>query len=455
MNIAVFTDTYFPDINGVASSISAMIEGLRQKGHKVFVFCISEPSRKITMVSSNPPVFRVPSIPVFFAKPYRAVLPELLPLIEMCKKYKIDIVHSHTEFSMGLMGGMVANCLGLPQIHTYHTMWEDYTHHISKGHTFPDRQFKSLARKYSKYFCSHADALIVPTAKVYNYLTSKGVDVLTFQIPSGIDLKDFRRDLEDPSETLAIREKFGLFPDDKVLLSIGRIAFEKSLDLIIRAMPGILTKVPNARLVMIGDGPELKNLRDLVNELGLGSSVILPGPVAFADVHKYYHIGDVFISCSTTETQGLTYYEAMAAGLPVIARYDESLESIIVDGRNGRIFHDPAELPELVSEVLSDFSRDQYLQMSANACESVDPFDIGTFADRIEDAYLKTIEHHAKVHNLRDHNIFRHIGYKLRSGTNTAVTATDRGIRKIFKPLIKQRRNRSRRRRLLKAMKSK
>ena len=75
MNIAVFTDTYFPDINGVASSISAMIEGLRQKGHKVFVFCISEPSRKITMVSSNPPVFRVPSIPVFFAKPYRAVLP--------------------------------------------------------------------------------------------------------------------------------------------------------------------------------------------------------------------------------------------------------------------------------------------------------------------------------------------------------------------------------------------
>ena len=438
MNIALFTDTYFPDINGVASSIYTMANGLIAKGHRVYIFSISAPSKKIKLVEDNPPVFRVPSLPVLFVKPYRTVRPVFLTLVEMCKKYKIDIVHTHSEFSMGIMGGMIADTLGVPHIHTYHTMLEDYTHYVGNGKFVTPK----MARKYSEIFCEGRDALIVPTEKVLNAVKSYGVDVSTvktFIIPSGINLKPFKPSNYDNDSINQIRENFGIKPTDKVLLSIGRIAKEKSLDIVITHFPEILKKIPDALLVIIGRGPATEELKELANNCGVSDRVFFPGSVPYSEVGKYYQIGDVFISCSTSETQGLTYYEALAAALPVIAIYDECISDVLTDGVNSRLFRDPNDLPNAVFDVLSDSSK--MSQMSRAASDSVANFDAEIFADRIEEAYIETINIHKIHHITRDANPARHIIYKMRAGMNKTMTLYFNGTKKVFKPFIRKTRN--------------
>ena len=134
MNIAIITDTYFPDINGVTSSIYTLALALRKRGHRVYIFAISnKTSTVIRRVSKNPPVFSIPSIPMLLVRPYRTTVPYSFRLVQILKRLKIDIIHTQTEFSMGLMGLSSSMTLHLPIVHTYHTMLEDYTHYILGG----------------------------------------------------------------------------------------------------------------------------------------------------------------------------------------------------------------------------------------------------------------------------------------------------------------------------------
>lgn len=436
MNIAIFTDNYFPNINGVSSSIYTLANGLMAKGHKVYIFSISEPSKQIKLVETNPLVFRVPSVALTFIKPYRAVKPVLFGVIELCRKLKIDIIHSQTEFSMGVMGHQVAKALGIAQIHTYHTMWEDYTHYITHGVKLVDLPAKSMARKLSEIFCESANSLIVPTEKVNRSVISYGVDMTTYIIPSGINLKPFNPSSIDMNRVADIKTDWGIKPQDRVLLSIGRVAAEKSLDLIIKSMPDILKLNPNIMLLIIGDGPALSELKALASELNLGDRVKFPGSVPYSEVATYYQLGDAFISCSTSETQGLTYYEALAAGLPVIARYDECIADILNDGVNSRVFNDITKLPEIASELLSN--RDEYQKLVTNAISSVKDFDADVFADKVELAYIETINRYNKRHAERDATAIHHVKYKVVNNIQNTWTVAYRGTNKIVKPLVRK-----------------
>lgn len=438
MNIAIFTDTYFPDINGVASSIYTMTNGLRAKGHRVFIFSISEPSKQIKLISLNPPVYRIPSLPIAGLKPYRAVLPHYTRLIELIKKLEIDIIHTHTEFSMGLMGSVVAFAIGAPHIHTYHTMLEDYTHYIAGGKL----KLEGFARKYSGVYCDAMDALIVPTEKVKNAVLSYGAeDVPIHVIPSGINLKPFAPENYSRQEIDAIKLAFGIKFTDKVLLSIGRVAHEKSLDVAIKALPNALAKNPNIKLVIIGNGPALEDLMALARELKVYDNVIFAGAVPFAEVGKYYQVGDAFISCSTSETQGLTYYEALAAGLPVLARYDDCILETLFDGVNAMLFEKEEELPSKMLKILEDDMRDT---LSANARASVKEFDAELFADRIEAAYIATYNAHLVSKIDRDQNPAVKLAHKTRDKINTTMTKTITGTDKMIVPVVRKSKNISR-----------
>ena len=376
MNIAFFTDTYMPDINGVASSVYTLAEGLKKYGHKTYVFTVSKEKKeeraygkileqlqkwyredeketkenKDAKEEKTREIYRMPSIPLTFLKPHRAGSPISLSAFRLMKKLDIDVIHTQTEFTMGFMGMTMSSAFRLPMVHTYHTMYEDYTHYIGKGSfVTPD-----MARSYSRTFCNWADGIVAPTPKTKDSLLSYGVTKNIYVVPTGINLTPFASSSYSREEILALKKSLSLQPDWPIILSLGRMAKEKSMDKLIQAMPDILKVIPEARLLMVGTGPEIEALREMTRSLRLRDRVLFTGRVPYEQIGKYYQLGDVFVNCSVTETQGLTYYEAMAAGVPLIVRNDDSVRGVLEDRKNALLFDEIEELPALIQRMLSD-----------------------------------------------------------------------------------------------------
>lgn len=385
MNIAIITDTYFPDINGVTSSIYTLSEALKSQGHCVYIFTVSEPKSLLRKLKADPTVYRLPSLPLIFLKPHRAAVPFSVRMLRMMRKLKIDIIHTQTEFFLGFAGLNISTSLRIPVIHTYHTMLEDYTHYIAGKLASP-----RFARQFSKVFCNLADSVIVPTSKVEKTLHSYGVTTPIYVIPTGINLAPFSIDNYSNIEIESLKKSLGIDPSHKVILCLGRVAREKSIHLIISEMPNIIRALPDAKLLIVGDGPALPNLRALAKSTGVENHVTFSGAVPYNEIAKYYRLGDVFMSCSITETQGLTYYEAMASGLPIVARQDDSLSSILENGVNCRLFSLPNEIPAILSEIFS--SPETAARYSEKARESIAYYSASTFGQRVEEAYRNTIQ---------------------------------------------------------------
>ncbi len=401
MNIAIVTDTYFPDINGVTSSIFTLAESLRVRGHNVYVFTVSEPKEILRQVKADPCVYRFPSVPLFFLKPHRAVLPFSVRLIRMMRKLKIDIIHTQSEFFMGFVGLYVGYSMHIPIIHTYHTMLEDYTHYIAGGKLATPK----MARKFSEAFCNLTNSVIVPTQKVENSLISYDVKRPIYVIPTGINLEPFRSNRYSDAEILKLKQKLGIDPKHRLILCLGRVAREKSIDIVISNLSQLVDRMPDIRLLIVGTGPAMDELQELSEKLGVSKYVYFAGPAPYSEIAKYYRLGDLFMSCSVTETQGLTYYEAMASGLPVVARFDDSISSLLIDNHNCRLFRDGKEIPDIVESMLSD--PEVARQYSRMALESVEIYSASTFAERVEEAYRNTIDRTRLKRTIRKQEVLR------------------------------------------------
>jgi len=386
MNIAIFTDTYFPDINGVTSSVYTLSEELKKRGHNVYVFTVSEPRSQLKNIQPDTSVYRFPSIPIVFIKPQRAAYPFSIRLIRLIKKFKIDIIHTQSEFFMGFMAIGAATSFRIPIVHTYHTMLEDYTHYIAHGKLATP----AMARQYSKSFCSFASSIIVPTDKVANSLREYGVKKPIYVIPTGINLTPFMKDNHPQKEIDALKIKLNIDLSWPIILSLGRLAHEKSVDQIILQMPAILKKTPEARLLIVGTGPDKEKLEELSESLHVSNRVIFLGAAPYRDIGSYYQLGNVFLCCSTTETQGLTYYEAMAADIPIVARRDDCIKKILRDRVDGRLFDSPDDIPDILHDLLAD--PDTAKMYARNAYSAVVSYSSTAFGERVEDVYIHTID---------------------------------------------------------------
>lgn len=363
MNIGIFTDTYLPQINGVVSSIVTLEEQLKKQGHNVYIFTISHPKAN----DQKPYVYRIPSLPFVFLKDHRVGIIYSQKLVNRVKKLKLDIILSQTEFSLGFLAKLISKKINVPIVHTYHTMYEEYMHYISKGVEFSPE----LARKYSKMFCNSVDGVVAPTNKTKDLLLSYGVKKPIEVIPTGINFTPFSPSRYTKSEVEALKEQFNLPLDSPTVLFVGRIAKEKSIDFVLEAFPAVVSRIPNAKFFIVGDGPETNHLREMVKELGLEDAVIFAGLQPWATIGKFYQLGDVFVSASVSETQGLTFAEAMAAGLPVVAKHDESIEELVQDDYNGKKFSTKEELSEALITLLEDEGYRKTL--SVHAISSVAP----------------------------------------------------------------------------------
>lgn len=384
MNIGLFTDTYFPQINGVATSVHTLAGALRARGHNVYIFTPKDPN--ITAEQSRENVIAMPSLPFMLLRNYRVGLIYSPRAFNQISHLHLDIVHTQTEFPLGIFGKLLSTVKKIPMVHTYHTMYEDYVHYIAKGYIVTP----AMAKEFSKLFCNSATAVVAPTEKAKHFLEEYGVIKPIEIIPTGIDTSLFAKKNFLEQDTIALKQSLGLEKDTPVILSLGRVAKEKSIDVILRALPKLFQKMPQARMVIVGDGPERENLEHLAKELDIAHKVLFIGAKPWAEIGKYYQIGTVFCSASVSETQGLTFAEAMAGGIPVIAKRDESIENIIENNKTGLLFETEEDLTEKLYMLLNTPALQK--RLSNASITKMELLSVSAFAEHMEQLYENTID---------------------------------------------------------------
>ena len=327
-------------------------------------------------------IYRVPSLP--FASERRLGMFYNPRLAKIIKGLALDLIHTNTEFSLGIFGRSMARELHIPLIHTYHTIYEDYTHYIVNL-SLLDPITKTAARKISANFCNSADKVIVPTKKVKELLLSYEVNQNIAVIPTGIELNKFSKYNYNSDSIRTLRSTLGIEMKDKVILYIGRLAEEKNIEEIMINMESYLKGKDDVKFVLIGDGPERNNLEDKAKELGIQHKTIFAGAKAWDKIGMYYQIGDVFVSASQSETQGLTYIEALASGLPVVAKADPCLDGVLENNVNGHTFNDKKGFLQALDYVL--YNDIQKEQLSRGAVKSSEKFSATFFATTVEAQY--------------------------------------------------------------------
>ena len=343
MRILLTTDLYTPAINGVVTSTVSLKKSLENLGHDVRVLTLAD----YGYINEINHVYAVSSLNIDKVYPgARVKLFSNRSIIRDIIEWGPDVVHTQSEFSTFRMGKQIAQYLNIPIVHTYHTIYEDYTHYFSPSKT-TGRKMVSL---FTKRVLNDVESVIAPTNKVQNILNNYGVEQPINVIPTGIQLERFQNPISQ-EERRAFRAQYAIPEDAFLLVSLGRLGKEKNIEEILFFLSLLKQGV---HFLIVGDGPNKFNLMNKVKELGLDSHVHFTGMVSPLDVAKYYQVADLFVCASTSETQGLTYIEALASGIPALCRADESIENVIINGQTGYQYHHFKEFESALYALMKD-----------------------------------------------------------------------------------------------------
>lgn len=395
LNIGLFTDTFEPDINGVSVSVSTLRNQLKKMGHNVYVIAPSLDT-KLRGTTFEDGVLRIPAVKLTGLYGYRLARPYSLKALSYIKAMNLDIIHNNTEFSMRILANVASAAYDIPYVYTYHTMWEDYTYYINKGHF--DKQSRKLVGAYSKHIANNCDEVIVPTEKTARLLKTYKICKSLHVIPTGIDTKRLSPDALDKDKLNGIKQKYGI-ENGFTMCYVGRIAKEKNLDFVLDCVEEIRKLIPDFKFIITGLGPAVDDMKAHSKSLGQDDYVIFTGKQPPDEIQYYYALGDVFCTASTSETQGLTYIEAFASGKPVIAKNDECLNGVLSDGEDGFLFDTKEELVNAVVKYYN-LSDGEKKQMKKNAMKNADGFSVETFAENVLSVYYKAIKNGRKGQNI-------------------------------------------------------
>lgn len=386
MRIGIFTDTYPPYINGVSTSIKMLEKALKEKGHQVYIVTVNNKNMKY-IYENDGKTIRIPGIPIGIYD-YRLTGIYPIRVINKIKRWNLDVIHSHTEFGIGTFARIIAKQFGIPLVHTYHTMYEDYVHYITHGYF--DKSSKKLVEYFTKFYCDKTTSeLIVPSKKTYNLFKEKyKCDKNIYIVPTGMDVENFDVSKLKQSKIEELKNKYKL-NNSFVVLYVGRLAEEKNIEFIINNQHALLKKYPNLKLLIVGNGPDMEKYQKLCKKNKILESTIFTGAIPRDEMPYYYALGNVFVTASTTETQGLTVIEAMAASLPVVAINDESFTNTVVDGLNGYLFTKKSEYIKKIGNLIEN--KDIYDKMKIQAKITSNEHSLKYYAEKILDVYKSAI----------------------------------------------------------------
>lgn len=391
MRILITTDLYLPAVNGVVTSVVTLAQGLERRGHEVRIVTLSGTRHtytegNVTYIGSVSAGFIYPGVRIRTAPVGRIVRGLAL--------WHPDVIHSQCEFSTFRIARAVARECGAPLLHTYHTVYEDYTHYFC-----PIRCVgRSLAAWFTRRIARRTDGIIAPTEKVRRLLDSYGVSAPVTVIPTGAELTV--EAAPSTAEKKRLRRSFGVEEDKHILLYLGRLAAEKNIAAL---FPLLETEdLRDAYLVLAGDGPCRRALEEEVRRRGLTGRVRFLGMIPHEEVSRCYRMADVFVNASRSETQGLTYAEAMAAGCPVVCRADPCVAGLIQNGVTGYACETTEETAAAIRRLLTD--GDLRADIIDAARRRVDACSADAFVTAAEQLYLQeTIpkENHTPVRHIR------------------------------------------------------
>ena len=383
MRIGIFTDAYTPYVSGVVTSEVMLKKSLEKLGHEVYVVTANLENFHYSY-DEKERVLRIPGIPTGI---YETRLTSFYPFraVNTIKKWNLDVIHSQTEFGIGTFARVIGKQFEIPVIHTYHTMYEDYKDYVTKGYF--DGASTKIVQYITKFYCDKTiQELIVPTKKAYDLFKEKyKYDRNVHIIPTGIEIERFYKERIEQEKLQELREKLGIKSTDIVILYLGRIGYEKSIDFLIKNHSSILDKCKKAKLLIVGDGPDLEKFKELAVKNKIKDSVIFTGKVDWESTKYYYGLADIFVTASNTETQGLTVVEALASSLPVVALDDDAFRNVVIDGLSGYLFKNKKEYIEKVLELIKDKSLRE--RMGNQGRINAEPFSSRYFAERVLDVY--------------------------------------------------------------------
>lgn len=381
MKILITTDLFTVKTNGVVTSVHNLIFALRKHGHDVRVLTFSEnkSSRKddengvyYIMSRSLERIYHDVRKPCSRADDY----------VDELVAWHPDVIHSQCEFYSLKYAKRIAKRTGAPIVHTYHTLYEDYV-----GYVIP---FKRIGRwvvrhLITKTWLKRVHTIIAPTEKVRDNLISRcKVKNNVVVVPSGIDLDRHKQRLTD-AEREILRAKYGFEKNNFVMINLGRLGNEKNIEELIAFFSDIRNEHENARLFIVGGGPAEERLKREVHDLGVGDSVVFTGMVSPDEVSRFYQLGDLFVCASRRETQGLTYIEAAANGLPLLCRADPCFDGVVVEGENGYRYTDINGFRQHLSEIMA--SRDWTTAASERSRELASHYDRDNFGIAVLEVY--------------------------------------------------------------------
>lgn len=353
MRIAIFTDTYRPEINGVVTSVDTVSDELREQGHEVYIFAPRYFGRR----DDNPWHIRFPSIPfpLLQMRERRVSLP-WGGAFRKFGKLDIDVIHSQVPGTNGIYALIASWLWRVPHVHTYHTQYMEYTHYMPFALGFSRRAVKWIAR----YFCGRCQHVISPSHGMRATILEHGVDAPVSVVPTGIEMRTDRatQTLSD----LFARYELGdpaRVSGKRLLVSVGRLGREKNICYLMRAL-AIIREHHDFHFLMIGNGPDRGEIEELIDQLDLGDRVTLVGYVGHGDVFAFIRQSDLFIFASVTETQGLVLLESMSVGTPVVAIEGIGVSDLLENDMGGLATRsNMADFTDGVERMLSD---DEFLR---------------------------------------------------------------------------------------------
>ena len=395
MRVGIFTESYPPLVNGVSTSILMLQKALEKLGHEVFIVTVSDDKKNYTLEDDGH-ILRLPSMNLANCYDYKFTSVYPIKAVNIIKKMNLDVIHSNVEFTIGIFARVVSEQLGIPLVHTYHTNWEDYTHYITKNKKILDDICKKLLKYLVVFFEDKTvTELIVPSNKIYNifkdkYKFTKNIHI----IQTGIETSKFYKDNFSSKDINNLKKKYGIKKKDFVIMTVSRLAKEKSVDRLINNQKELLKRYPNMKLLIVGDGPDIDKLKMQVCSLNISKNVIFTGKVPLEEIPIYYQLGDVFVTASKSETQGLTVVEAISSSLPIVAVKDDSFISSVIDDFNGYVFTSDEKYIESILKLYEN--NDIYNRLSNQSRILSSDFSSEYFALKVLKVYETAIENYKK-----------------------------------------------------------
>ena len=363
----------------------ALCAGLRRKGHEVKVLSPSSSNKSF----HDGDDYFIKSVPAFYYPGMRIGFSINDTLVKELEEWRPDIIHVQTEGSAYIMSKRIMKHCGAPLVMTCHT---DYAHFVF-GHLRSLPPIKAFMCSIGKIIYKNAVKVIAPSQKARNFPILRSVQERVIVLPNGLELEKYQKK-PSPQERHNFRKSLGIDDNAKVIVTVSRISKEKSIRELINFFPSLLEKMPDIKLLIVGDGPDKKHLEKQTEQLHLKENIIFAGRIPAEDVWRYYNAGDIFVSASTFEVHSMSYLEALAQGLPLLCRADDALIGVLEHNYNGMIYHLEEEFSDFACKILSDDGMRK--RMGQKSLEKAECFSSDAFACSMIQLYENTIDENNK-----------------------------------------------------------